>query len=433
MSAIKEQTPITSKEPSTPDDILNVQQTTCCIVGGGPTGAVLALLLARQGIAVMLLEAHKNFNRSFRGDVLHAGVMEIMDELGLTERLLEQIPHTKTDQIEFIISGQSIAFADFSHMKTRHPYMTIISQVKLLEFITAEAKRYPNFQLVMGANVQQLIEEDGMIRGVRYRGHGGWHEVRSHLTVAADGRFSNMRKLAGMVFNKTAPPIELIWLRLPRNPEEPGGLISRFGRKRILVRFNTVDWHWQIAYYIPKPDFRQIQAAGIEAMRQAVVEVVPEFADRVHYLKDWKQTSRLSLEIGRMDRWYRPGLLFIGDAAHVMLPLGAVGINFAIQDSVAAANVLIEPLKRGNVQLSHLARVQRQRELPIKIIQAFQYFMQTRVTAKALTSEKIYKLPPYWHLPMLRDIVANQLAFGVFPPHLKPEYKLQANSENLHV
>ncbi|AFZ22406.1 2-polyprenyl-6-methoxyphenol hydroxylase-like oxidoreductase [Cylindrospermum stagnale PCC 7417] len=425
MSQSVEQTPITNKESSTPDVILDVQQTSCCIVGGGPTGAVLALLLARQGIPVTLIEAQKNFNRDFRGDVLHAGAMGLLDEMGLSDRLLAELPYSTTETIKFLVGGKNITFADVSGlMQTRYPYMTIIPQGKLLDFLTIEAKRYPNFQLLMGANVQQLIEEDGMIRGVRYRGQGGWHEVRSHLTVAADGRFSNIRKLAGMEFNKMAMPLELFWFRLPRYSHEAEGVISHFGKKRILVKFNTYDGNWQIAYYIPKADFRQIQAAGIEAMQQSIVGVVPEFSDRVHHLQDWKQTARISLELGRLSRWYRPGLLVIGDAAHVMLPLGGVGINYAIQDAVTAANILIEPLKRGKLQLHHLAKVQRQRELPIKVIQSFQAFLQKNVTAKAIRAENTYHLPPYWGLPFLRNIVAEILAFGVFPPHLKTEYAL---------
>ncbi|MEG4576768.1 FAD-dependent oxidoreductase [Microcoleus sp. N3A4] len=425
MSEAQEPSPLNMTEPPTPDVILDVQQTTCCIVGGGPTGAVLALLMARQGIPVTLIEAQKNFNRDFRGDVLHAGAMELLDEMGLGDRLLAELPYSTTETIKFLVGGKTITFADVSGlMQTRYPYMTIIPQGKLLDFIITEAKRYPNFQLLMGANVQQLIEEDGTIRGVRYRGKGGWHEVRSHLTVAADGRFSKIRQLAGMEFNKVAMPLELFWFRLPRYPNEPGGVISHFGNKRILVKFNTYDENWQIAYYIPKPVFHQIQATGIEAMQQSIVGVVPEFADRVHHLKDWKNTAHIALELGRIDRWYRPGLLLIGDAAHVMLPLGGVGINYAIQDAVAAANILIEPLKRGEVQLNHLAKVQRQRELPIAVIQGFQSFLQKNVTAKAIGADQTYKLPLYWSLPFLRNIVAEILAFGVFPPHLKPEYKL---------
>ncbi|MEG4207183.1 FAD-dependent oxidoreductase [Microcoleus sp. Pol7_A1] len=424
MSETKERTTKTNKEALIPDTILDVQQTTCCIVGGGPAGAVLALILARQGISVILLEAHKTFERDFRGDLIHAGAMEIMDELGICDRLLEHIPHTKTDKMEFITSEQRVTFADFSRLKSKHSYITILSQGKLLSFLTIEAKRYPNFQLVMGANVQQLIEENGVITGVRYRGSGGWHEVRSQLTVAADGRFSNMRKLSGMELIEAVAPIDVCWFRLPRNAEEPeGGVSIRLGSKRALVVYKTFDGNWQIGFNIPKGHYQQLQAKGIEAMRQSIVGVVPEFADRVEHLKDWKQVTLLLVAVGRLPRWYRQGLLLIGDAAHVMSPLGGVGITYAIHDAVAAANVLSEPLKAGQLQISHLAAVQRQRELPIKVIQAFQYFTQTQVNAKALRADNTLRLPIYWGLPLLPDIVARLLAFGIFPPHLKAKLR----------
>ncbi|AFZ22405.1 2-polyprenyl-6-methoxyphenol hydroxylase-like oxidoreductase [Cylindrospermum stagnale PCC 7417] len=424
MSEPKEQTTRIIKETPTPDTILDVQQTNCCIVGGGPTGVVLALLLARQGIPVILLEAHKTFERDFRGDLIQAGAMEIMDELGLTDRLLKQVPHSKTGKMEFSIGGQTVTFADFSQLQTRHPYITIIPQVKLIEFLTNEAKRYSNFQLVAGANVQQLIEEDGIIRGVRYRGQGGWHEVRSHLTVAADGRFSPIRKLAGMELIETAAPMDLLWFRLPRHSSESEGLRVRYGSKRVLVTYNTFDGNWQIAAVIPKGSYRQMQAEGIKTLQQSIVEVIPEFSDRVEHLKDWQQTSLLSVQMGRLSQWYRPGLLLLGDAAHVMSPLGGVGITYAIQDAVAAANVLSEPLKRDELQLGHLAAVQRQRELAIKVIQGFQSFTQKRITAKAVQADNSLKLPIYLRLPLLSDIRARLFAFGAFPPHVKVKFSL---------
>ncbi|MCC5662243.1 FAD-dependent oxidoreductase [Nostoc sp. XA010] len=413
--------------------ILDVQQTSCCIVGGGPTGAVLALMLARQGIPTILVEAHKNFDRDFRGDIIHAGAMEVMDELGLTNRLLQQIPHTKTDRIDFMTPDQRLVFADFSRLKTRHPYATILPQGKFIEFLTSEAKQYPNFQLLMGANVQELIAEDGIIRGVRYRGSGGWHEIRANLTIGADGRFSRVRQLAGMEQIKAKAPMDLFWFRLPRHSDDPEGLIARFGAKRAIVMYNTFDGNWQLAYIIPKGYYNQLHADGIEALRKSVVEVVPEFSDRVEHLQDWKQASLLSVEVGLLKRWYRPGLLFIGDAAHVMSPVGGVGINYSIQDAVVAANVLGAPLKAGEVQLSHLAKVQQQRELSIRTIQAFQSFIQTNITAKALQSDNTLKLPLYLRLPILRDIPARILAFGIRPPHVKPVHTLQdieANTVN---
>lgn len=343
------------------NDILDVQTTDCCIVGGGPAGAVLALLLARQGISVVLLEAHKDFDRDFRGDTIHPSVMEIMDELGLADRLL-QLDHTKVRRLTLMNPDGSVAFAtEFTRLKTRYPYITIMPQVRFLEFITEEAKRYPNFQLVLGANVQELIESDGVVRGVRYRGHGGWHSVTAQLIVGADGRHSRMRQLAGFEPVGTSPPMDVVWFRLPRKSEEPEGLNGRIGRGHIVAMLDRSE-EWQVAYVIPKGGYQQIRAAGLEAVRQSIAEVVPEFSDRVERLQDWSQIAFLSVESNRLPRWYRPGLLLIGDAAHVMSPVGGVGINYAIQDAVVAANVLGEQLLGRHLHVWDLAEVQRQRE-----------------------------------------------------------------------
>ena len=408
-----------NQELSQTPRVSDIQQTTCCIIGGGPGGAVLALLLARQGIPVMLLEAHKDFDRDFRGDTIHPSVMEIMEELGLAERL-HQLPHSKMRKITLQSNDeQSAAFgADFSRLKTRYPYIMVLPQVKFLEFIIEEAKRYPNFQLVLGANVQELIEEDGVIRGVRYRGHGGWHEIRAALTVGADGRHSRLRQLAGFEAIETSPPMDVLWFRLPRKSDEAEGLNGRIGKGHIVAMLDRSDT-WQIAYVIAKGGYQKLRAEGLEALRQSIVEVVPELSDRVEQLKDWPQIAFLSVESSRLKRWYRPGLLLIGDAAHVMSPVGGVGINYAIQDAVVAANVISEPLKKGHLHLWDLAAVQQQRELPIRIIQAFQSLMQQQILVRALNAEQPFKPPFFLRLPILRNIIPRLIAFGVWPVHVK--------------
>lgn len=401
--------------------MLDAETTTCTIVGGGPAGAVLALLLARKGIPVVLLEAHADFDRDFRGDTVHPSVMQVLDELGLAERLL-QLRHTKLDRFTIQTTSGPVSPVNFKRLKTRFPYITLMPQKNFLEFITAEAQRYPAFKLVMSARVEELIEEGGVVRGVRYQTPQGWHELRALLTVGTDGRFSRVRKLAGIEPIKTSPPMDVAWLKLPRRSDDGEGLIGRIGKGFILVMLDRDDT-WQIGYVIPKGSYQQVHSAGIEALHRKIVAVAPELADRVALLQDWKQVSLLSVESSRCPRWFKPGLLLIGDAAHVMSPVGGVGINYAIQDAVVAANVLIEPLQRGQVRERDLRTVQRRREWPTRIIQALQAQVQRRVMSGVLDLSKPLNVPPIVRLlariPLLRDIPARVMAFGVVPVHAR--------------
>ena len=409
-----------------PDEVRDVARTTCVVVGGGLGGTVVALHLARKGVDVTLLEAHQDFDREFRGDTLHPSVMEVMDQLGLAERLLE-LRHTEVRSLTLQTSAGRFRPVDFGRLKTSFPYITMLPQTSFLEFITEEAKRYSNFRLVMGARVRELVEEDGVIRGARYEGHDGKHEVRAVLTVGADGRGSRVRRLAGFEPIKTSPPMDVLWFRLPREQEDPEDAILRFGRGHIAVLLDRFEY-WQAGYVIPKGAYSELRAEGIEALRRSFAELIPEFADRVGHLEDWRQASLLSVESSRCPRWYRPGLLLIGDAAHVMSPVGGVGINYAIQDAVTAANVLAEPLKASQERLMdlderYLAAVQRRRELPTRLIQRLQALIQQRILAPALRSNAPFAPPLFLrllpHVPILRDIPARVVAFGFWPVLVK--------------
>ena len=275
--------------------------TSCCIVGGGPAGAMLGLLLARKGVDVVVLEKHGDFLRDFRGDTIHPSTMEIMDELGFADRLLS-LPHTKAPRLRFRTPRGSATLADFRHLKTRFPYLAFMPQWDFLDFVTDEARRYPNFELVMNAEVRELLEEGGVVRGVRYETPGGTREARALLTVAADGRDSRVRERSGLRVVDTAPPIDVLWFRISRqkgDPEDPTGYI---GGGRFVVLINRGDY-WQVGYVLRKGADRQIRADGLESFRRSVGEAVPEVADRTDEIQDWGQVKLLSVQVNRLRRW----------------------------------------------------------------------------------------------------------------------------------
>jgi 2-polyprenyl-6-methoxyphenol hydroxylase-like FAD-dependent oxidoreductase len=401
------------------------QQTTCCIVGGGPGGMMLGLLLARRGVKVTLLEAHKDFNRDFRGDTLHPAILEILDQIGLAEPL-HQLPHNKIYGPTFQAGGQSFSPIDFRRLKTKFPYIMLIPQTRFLDFLAAEGRKYPNFRLRMVANVVDLIEENGRTCGVHYQGTDRKHALRALLTVGADGRFSKVRQLAGFEPIKTSPPMDILWFELPHLPGDAHSDRVRggFGAGRLLAVFDRVD-HWQVGYVFPKGQYQQLRAAGIASFRKSIVEVEPSFARHVEALQEWHQCALLSVEANRCPVWYKPGLLLIGDAAHVMSPVGGVGINYAVQDAVVATNVLTRPLHLKDVRTDHLKEVQRQREFPTRVIQAMQSAMQTRMIASALQTRGSFQIPwlmrTFFKIPILRDVPARLLAFGVKRVRLQPE------------
>jgi 2-polyprenyl-6-methoxyphenol hydroxylase-like FAD-dependent oxidoreductase len=408
------------------EPVVDTATTSCCVVGGGPGGLMLALLLARRGVPVCLLEAHATFERDFRGDSLHPGILEVLDEIGLADRL-HDLPHVKMHGPTFPTRDGPFMPFDFRRLlATRFPYILWMPQHVFLEFLAREARAYPSFQLVMGAAVQRLVEVDGAVGGVRYRGEEGWHEVRSALTVGADGRFSRVRKLSGLEPRSTSAPVELLWFRLPRTDDEPTGTgiaSPRFGHRQALILIDRSD-HWQVGYFFPAGEYARLREAGVEAMRKNILALEPRFAAAVDTLTEWRQFSLLSVASSRCPTWYKPGLLLIGDAAHTMTPFAGAGIKYAIEDAVVAANLLADPLRSGRLTTADLARVQRKREWPTRVIQALGAFM-LRQFARTLARGRS-PVPPWlirglFRVPQFSRLFARQIAFGFWRVHVQNE------------
>lgn len=397
------------------------QQTCCCIAGCGPAGAMLGYLLARQGIDVVVLEKHSDFLRDFRGDTIHPSTIAVMQELGLADELL-RLPHTTAPVLKVRSGQQIVTVADFRHLKTPWPYLVFLPQWDFLNFLTDKARQYPTFQLFMNAEAQETIEENGVIHGLRYTMHDSLHEIRATLTIAADGRTSCLRQDADMKPDEQSPPMDVLWFRLSRTENDPGDTFANVNAGHILLLINRGEY-WQAAYVIPKGMYQQVHGAGLDQFKRSLADLLPAFPERAQEITSWDQVKLLTVSSNRLRRWYRPGLLCIGDAAHAMSPIGGVGINLALQDAVVAANVLAEPLKTNRLQQRHLQEVQRKRILPTIIIQQLQTILQKRLTAPVLRGERVSTvaapLQLFFRLLHIPDLAAHLIAFGVWPVHVK--------------
>jgi 2-polyprenyl-6-methoxyphenol hydroxylase-like FAD-dependent oxidoreductase len=394
----------------------------CCIAGGGPAGMMLGYLLARAGVRVLVLEKHADFLRDFRGDTIHPSTLEVMHELGLLEEFFK-LPHQKLYQLNAQVGEMQVTIADFKHLPTRCPFIALMPQWDFLNFLAEQGSRFPGFALRMQAEVTGLMQESERVIGLHADTPDGPIEVRAELAIGADGRNSVVREKAGLKVKDFGAPMDVLWFRLNRSTEDLVATMGRFDAGRIFIMINRGEY-CQCGYVIPKGRFEQMRRQGFETFREEIKRLAPFARKTVQELRTWDDVKLLTVRVDRLLEWYRPGLLCIGDAAHAMSPVGGVGINLAIQDAVAAANVLFKALVEGQVTVSHLRQIQRRRELPTSITQWLQVTVQRRIIARVLNETTPLKPPPAARLlarfPFLRRIPARIVGLGIRPEHVNP-------------
>jgi 2-polyprenyl-6-methoxyphenol hydroxylase-like FAD-dependent oxidoreductase len=400
--------------------------TRCCIAGGGPAGMMLGLLLARAGIEVVVLEKHGDFLRDFRGDTVHPSTLDLMQELGLLQTFLQR-PHNRAHDLHVTIAGRDMTIIDFAHVPTRCKFIALMPQWEFLDFLRDHAETYPGFHLMQNAEVTGLLEEDGRVAGVQVSTTDGPLSIRADLVVGADGRHSTVRRAAGLPVQDIGAPIDVLWMRLPTANGDSVDTGAHIGAGHFLVTIHRGDY-WQCAYVIAKGGIDEIKARGLDAFRQELVRAAPMFDGRVDALQSWDDIKLLSVTVDRLQQWWKPGLLCIGDAAHAMSPIGGVGINLAIQDAVAAANTLAASLCNPSVdtmQLSPLlAQVQKRRTFPVRVTQAAQVAIQNRLLLPTIArqDDTPIKIPLALRMlqrwPLLRTLPARLFAVGVRPEHV---------------
>ena len=382
---------------------------------------MLGFLLARAGISVMVLEKHSDFFRDFRGDTIHPSTLELMHELGLLEDFLK-LPHQELHGLAGQIGVDTIPLANFDYLPTRCKFIAFMPQWDFLDFLADQAKKFPTFELLMDVEAVDLIEEGGNIVGIKSVGPHGPIDIRADLSIGADGRSSIVRERAGLQVEELGAPIDVLWFRMSRKPGDPSQALGRFFGGKIIVMLNRRDY-WQCGYIIRKASFEKLKEAGLDHFRTGITSVAPFLADRANEIQDWDQLKLLTVKVDRLLKWYRSGLLCIGDAAHAMSPVGGVGINLAIQDAVATANLLAEKLINRSVTVEDLELVQKRRLFPTRVTQRAQVIIQNQVLGRALTEKKFNSAPWFLKLfktiPFLQRIPAYMVGIGVRPEHIK--------------
>jgi 2-polyprenyl-6-methoxyphenol hydroxylase-like FAD-dependent oxidoreductase len=392
----------------------------CAVAGGGPAGVMLGFLLARAGVNVVVLEKHADFFRDFRGDTIHPSTLEVMHELGLLDEFLK-VPHQEVKQLGAQIGDDMVMLADFSHLPTHAKFLAFMPQWDFLDFLAGKGKRYPNFHLRMSAEVDELLKDGDKVVGLKAATPTGDLEVHAELVIGTDGRHSTVRKLAGLEVEDLGAPMDVLWLRLSRRPEDGDDTLGRIEPGRFFIMIDRGDY-WQCAFVIPKGGFNELRRKGLEAFRLAIVALKPSLSTRVKEITSWDDVKLLTVRVDRLKQWYRPGVLCIGDAAHAMSPIGGVGVNLAVQDAVATANILTGPLLEGRITEEDLRKVQKRRSLPTELTQALQVFIQNRVITNVLNMTTQPK-PPFLmrmmdRFPLLRRLPARLIGMGFRPEHV---------------